>query len=375
MKFSLIFAGVLLIIALVIITGHIVVYHAMIRVFDITAPSVVIAVRIVMGVLSVSFVLSSILIMTSVSTLGRIVYTGSAVWLGTLLWLFLASVIGLVIFAVVQAVGGNMVIARLVMGLMLVVAVGISTYGVMHGSQTKVVRYTVALPNLPDTWEGKDIALVSDTHIGNVHNQKFSRRVASQIAALRPEVVLIAGDFYDGQAIADYTTSAQAFTSIPSKYGTFFVRGNHEEFGDAALFMNPLREAGMQVLDDAVADIDGLQIVGVTYRTTTDPEQFKNILASIAIDRNAPSILIKHVPVHMDVADDAGINLQLSGHTHSGQVWPISLIVRRVYKEFAYGMHPFGDMSVITTSGAGTWGPPQRIGTNSEIVLITLTGK
>jgi predicted MPP superfamily phosphohydrolase len=113
-----------------------------------------------------------------------------------------------------------------------------------------------------------------------------------------------------------------------------------------------------------------LQIIGVDYRDTRREEPFRSILKKIGIDRQKPSILLKHAPLHLQAARDHGITLQLSGHTHQGQVFLFRFITSRVYQGYDYGLKRFGDLLVYTSSGAGTWGPPMRVDTKPEIVVL-----
>jgi predicted MPP superfamily phosphohydrolase len=117
--------------------------------------------------------------------------------------------------------------------------------------------------------------------------------------------------------------------------------------------------------------VDGLQIVGVHYRDATNPERYQAILRKIGLDRGCASVLLLHAPVRLPTSGAEGISLQLSGHTHGGQFFPWTLIVQRVWGKFAHGLQAFGKLQVFTTYGTGTWGPPLRVGTRSEIVVIT----
>jgi hypothetical protein len=112
--------------------------------------------------------------------------------------------------------------------------------------------------------------------------------------------------------------------------------------------------------------------VGVHDLETLQPEEFRAILEKAHVNPATASILLAHRPSNLSVAEKAGFSLQLSGHTHGGQFWPWTLVVRRVHGMFAYGLNRFGGMLVYTSSGAGTWGPPFRLGTRSEVVLIRL---
>jgi len=124
------------------------------------------------------------------------------------------------------------------------------------------------------------------------------------------------------------------------------------------------------VLENKKIILDGLQIVGVHYRDSANEERFRSILRQVALDPKVASVLLVHNPNRLPAAAEAGISLQLSGHTHRGQFFPFTAIVSRVYGKYAYGLNRFGDLLVYTSCGAGTWGPPMRLGSNPEIVLI-----
>jgi predicted MPP superfamily phosphohydrolase len=113
-----------------------------------------------------------------------------------------------------------------------------------------------------------------------------------------------------------------------------------------------------------------MQIVGIPYRHATRAPELASVLQSIRLDRDRPSILLIHAPDHPDIAEAAGVSLQLSGHTHLGQYIPWSWMARRIYRQFVYGLSRIGKMQVFTSSGAGTWGPPLRLGSNPEIVML-----
>jgi predicted MPP superfamily phosphohydrolase len=152
--------------------------------------------------------------------------------------------------------------------------------------------------------------------------------------------------------------------------GIFYVTGNHDEFAERSLYLDAVRRVGIRVLNNEEVSLDGLQIVGVHDSEAGDPAELRSILRQARIDRRHPSILLAHRPVHLPVAQEEGISLQLSGHTHGGQIWPWNLLVSRIYGPFAYGLNQLGSLQVYTSSGTGTWGPPLRVGTRSEIVLI-----
>jgi len=235
----------------------------------------------------------------------------------------------------------------------------------------RVTRVTAVLPNLPAYWNGRTLALVTDIHLGNFRGTGFSRRIVGRLMALRPECVLIGGDMFDGSRI-DVDREAGPWASLSAPSGVFFVGGNHDEHGPRDLYFGALRRAGIRVLENEKVDLHGLQLVGVHDSETLRPQLFREILERARIDAGSASILLAHRPSNLSAPEQAGISLQLSGHTHLGQFWPWTLMARRAHGKFAYGLNRFGRMLVYTSSGAGTWGPPFRLGTRSEVVLIRL---
>jgi predicted MPP superfamily phosphohydrolase len=150
----------------------------------------------------------------------------------------------------------------------------------------------------------------------------------------------------------------------------YFVAGNHEQFGDDSKYLRAIEAAGVRVLSNEKVEADGLQIIGVPYRNATQDGRLASVLQRIGVDRDRASILLTHAPDRPEIAEAAGVSLQLSGHTHVGQFIPWSWMARRMYRQSVYGLSQIGKMQVFTSSGAGTWGPPLRLGSNPEIVVL-----
>ncbi|HVO28997.1 MAG TPA: metallophosphoesterase, partial [Candidatus Paceibacterota bacterium] len=138
------------------------------------------------------------------------------------------------------------------------------------------------------------------------------------------------------------------------------------------ILLQEIKNIGMRILDNEMVDLRGIQLAGIDWKDSYNEKDCERILAALPVDRDRPSILMKHEPQDLPTSADRGFSLQLSGHTHAGQIFPLSLITHRVYHGFDYGLKKFGDMLVYTSSGVGTWGPPLRFGTKAEIVAITL---
>jgi uncharacterized protein len=175
---------------------------------------------------------------------------------------------------------------------------------------------------------------------------------------------------YDGTR-ANVGALAEPWSTLSVPLGAFFVTGNHEEFTSRDKYLQAISKAGVRVLNNEKIELEGLQIIGVHYREFVDPEQFRTILRGASIAPERPSVLLVHAPHGLAIAEEAGISLQLCGHTHGGQFPPASWIASRVYGAYVHGLHRFGRLLVFTSWGVGTWGPPLRVGTNPEIVLIT----
>lgn len=327
------------------------------------------ALKICLALLSVSLVLTSFLAFRYSGLWVRCLYTAAASWLGILYLLVLASLLCWILLGFSKLLHLTMD-RRLLIEVLIGIALAVSFYGFINSGVTRVTRVSIQLRDLPGLWKGKKAAWVSDTHLGQVRSAGFARRIAGLIQGLHPDIVFIGGDLFDGQA-TDLDRAVEPFSKISAPYGVYFVTGNHEEFSDHAPYLAAVRRAGIRVLSNERVEVDGVQILGVDYRDSRGREQFKALLKGMKIDRGKPSILLKHAPFDVEVARDEGITLQLSGHTHRGQVLLFRFITAKVYQGYDYGLKRLGDLLVYTSSGAGTWGPPMRIDTNPEVVVFT----
>jgi uncharacterized protein len=325
-------------------------------------------IKLVLGFLSVGFVAASLLAFRYTNGVLRAFYRVAAVWVGLLTFLFFGAVCSWIIFGVARLAGVNVNFHRTV-ELLYGAAVVTGLYAVFNASWTRITRTTVRLANLPAAWRGRRAALISDLHLGHVRNGSFLRRMVAKILKEEPDAIFIAGDLYDGTAI-DARRAAEPLSKLVAPHGVYFVAGNHEQFGDDSKYLRAIAAAGVRVLSNEKVEVDGLQIIGVPYRNARQDGPFASVLRGIHFDRDRASILLTHAPDHPEIAEVAGVSLQLSGHTHLGQFIPWTWMVRRIYRQFAYGLSRIGKMQVFTSSGAGTWGPPLRLGSNPEIVML-----
>jgi len=235
----------------------------------------------------------------------------------------------------------------------------------------RLTEITIPLAGLPPFWRGRTLALVSDLHLGNVRGAGFSRRLVARLGSLGAECILLGGDVFDGVK-TDVGRALAPWAELSAPSGVFFVGGNHDDYGGRQGYFAALRAVGVRELGNIKVDLQGLQLVGVHDEETHAADTYRQVLEGARLDPARPSILLAHRPENLAVPESAGISLQLSGHTHGGQFWPWTHIVNRVHGPFAKGLGRFGRMLVFTSTGAGTWGPPFRLGTRAEIVLIRL---
>jgi predicted MPP superfamily phosphohydrolase len=320
------------------------------------------------GVLALAFVAASILGFRYSNPLLQAVYAISASWIGALNFAFFAAVFCWLAGGIVWLTGlplPRFWIATAFFG----VAVLATLYGLFNAAWLRVTRITIRWPNLPEAWEGRSAALVTDAHLGHLSGPRFLRRILSRLRTLQPDVVLISGDMFDGTT-AELDRLVAPWSEYAAPWGIYYVTGNHDEFADRNIYLNAVKRVGVRVLNNEMQSVHGLQIIGIHDSEAGDPTELRSILRRIRLDPARPSILLAHRPVNLAVAEEEGVSLQLSGHTHKGQIWPWNYLVARIFGKFAYGLHRLGKLLVYTSSGAGTWGPPLRVATKAEIVLI-----
>ncbi len=302
------------------------------------------------------------------SRFGSDLYHVCALWLGLLHYFLWASVLFWVLE--ISSLSFNWGLDTRMLGQIFYgLALGISLYGLKKSKNIFSKHYQVSIKNLPGFWRGKKAVMLADVHLGNIHGLAYIQRLVELVNSHKPDIVLIPGDFYDGPPV-DFASLARPLTNLRAPLGVYFCNGNHEEFGNSRPFTDALREAGVRVLNNAFAEVEGLQIVGVDYHSTRGNWNLKKVLQNLAYDRKKPSVLLKHVPSGLLAAQSEGFSLMLSGHTHKAQMWPLNFLTKLIFRGYDYGHKPYKDMQVITTSGAGTWGPPHRVGSQSEIVVI-----
>lgn len=263
---------------------------------------------------------------------------------------------------VARAVGGAAALAGLG-------TVGHGTYGVLRGPRVK--RVTVPLAGLPRSAHRFRIAVVSDIHLGPILGRAHTRRIVDTINATGSDLVAVVGDLVDG-SVADLGSAAEPLAGLEARHGSFFVTGNHEYFSGAAQWVDHVRELGLHPLENARVEIAGFDLAGVNDVAGESEGQGPDFARALGDrDRGRASVLLAHQPVVIDDAVEYGVGLQLSGHTHGGQLWPGNLLAELANPTVA-GLERYGDTQLYVSRGAGAWGPPVRVGAPSDITVVEL---
>ncbi|MFD9001381.1 metallophosphoesterase [Streptomyces sp. NPDC059582] len=247
--------------------------------------------------------------------------------------------------------------------------VGYGTYGVLRGPRVK--RVTVPLAKLPRAAHGYRIAVVSDIHLGPVLGRGFAQKVVDTINTTQPDLIAVVGDLVDG-SVKDLGPAAAPLAQLRARHGAFFVTGNHEYFSGAEQWVEEVRRLGLHPLENARTELPHFDLAGVNDLRGAGEGQGPDFTEALG-DRDTARacVLLAHQPVQIHEAVAHAVDLQLSGHTHGGQLWPGNLIAAAANPTVA-GLERYGDTQLYVSRGAGAWGPPTRVGAPSDITVIEL---
>ncbi|AXI73545.1 metallophosphoesterase [Streptomyces bacillaris] len=250
--------------------------------------------------------------------------------------------------------------------------VGYGTANVLSGPTVK--RVTVPLAKLPRAAHGFRIAVVSDIHIGPILGRAHTRRIVDTINSTSPDLVAVVGDLVDG-SVADLGSAAEPLAGLRAPHGSFFVTGNHEYFSGAEQWVNHVRELGLIPLENARVEMGGFDLAGVNDIAGETEGQGPDFARALGDrDRARAAVLLAHQPVVIHDAVRHGVDLQLSGHTHGGQLWPGNYLAELANPTVA-GLERYGDTQLFVSRGAGAWGPPVRVGAPADITVVQLASR
>jgi hypothetical protein len=249
--------------------------------------------------------------------------------------------------------------------------------GAWNATRLRVVELEVHMPRRAGSTDRLTAVLAADLHLGSIIGSSRLARIVQGINALEPDVVFFCGDIVDETIRPPQEVRLSAvMRTLRAPLGAFVVPGNHETFAGLDRTLACYRGCGLTVLQERAVRVAGAFVLmgrrdPSSLRRGEKRLPIREILAREGIDDSLPVILLDHQPAHLEEAEAAGVSLELSGHTHAGQIFPLDIVNRRVW-ELNWGSLTKGQTQYYVTSGVGTWGPPVRVGSVPEIVRIRL---
>ena len=258
----------------------------------------------------------------------------------------------------------------------LIVSFFLITGGFINALIPHVKNYDINIEKPAEGLNEIRIAAVSDIHLGSIIRKRSLIKLSEILVRLKPDLVLLLGDIVDGEMGPVLRGDLLKYFSCPRcNNGLYAITGNHEFIGGAQKTIPYIESKGIRLLKDEIVTIDGgIQLVG---RLDRDSKRFfgkeRKALSELIreTDPSRPVILLDHQPFEYSESEKNGVDLELSGHTHNGQMWPLNYVTRMIY-ELSYGYLRNGKTQFIVSSGFGLWGPRVRSGSRSEILLLNI---
>ncbi len=304
----------------------------------------------------------------------RIVGLPFLIWMGVFWLAFVALAFSDLVLGSMGANTGDISAPR-ALAVTLLVA-GTAALALRNGLRVPAVRrIEISLARWPRALDGFRIVQISDIHIGPVLGRGFAAALTERVNALAPDLVAVTGDLVDGD-VQRLRDEVAPFAALRGRHGVFFVTGNHDVYSGDEPWVERVRELGMRPLRNqrvAIGGADGFDLAGVDdHRGDWVRGSSEDLDAALAgRDPSRALVLLAHDPISFRRASAEGVDLQLSGHTHGGQIWPFNFLVRLVVPWVA-GLHRVGTSLLYVSRGSGFWGPPMRLFAPAEISEIVL---
>lgn len=303
----------------------------------------------------------------------RLYYFISASWMGLVLnFLLSAAAVGLIYLA--ASIFSLPITLFHINILTLASTIFLTIVSFRNAFEISVKRDVVKIKNLPQAWEGKRIVHISDVHLGPILRQDFFHKVIRRIEDLKPDAVFITGDLFDG-AESDFSWVKSPLNNLNPPFGVYYSFGNHDFSLGHERVSDLLKAENINILDNRLIEKEGVQIIGLNFTPDRNFDLKRAVLASTGYQPAKPSIVLFHEPKDTSKLKGIGVDLLLSGHTHGGQMFPFNYLASYFYHHHSHGIYRDMDFTLCVSSGVGTWGPPMRTGSKSEIIELTLHKK
>jgi predicted MPP superfamily phosphohydrolase len=316
------------------------------------------------------FMLGGIIVFSnSVSSIGRMAYMLASVTMGFTLYLIMSVLLVDLVHFFVRLKPAYYGMAALSLAALVFIS------GIWNAYNPKTTFIEVPIAGI--TREIRALH-ISDVHLGHFRGKAYLQKVVDKAKKLDPDLVFLTGDLFDGKIQLNRDVIAPlGQLEMP----VYFVEGNHDGYSGPDRIKQELRATGIVVMENEVINWGEIQIIGLNYmpadaqspdmHARTDHSTVKETIANLDLNKQKPSILLHHSPVGIRYANEQGVDLYLAGHTHGGQLFPVNYIVRLMFR-YSVGLHEYNGTNIYVSQGTGTFGPPLRIGTRSELAVITL---
>lgn len=274
-------------------------------------------------------------------------------------------------------INNNYEFVKRVTAITVIVIAGLIVFlGNLNKRDIQIRNLEITIPKGESKLDNLNVVMASDIHLSPIDGEKLLKEIVDKMNSLNPDIILLAGDIVDDKAkVLDDRNIGESFRKLKSRYGVYSINGNHEFINEVESCVKYAEKFGIKFLRDSYVMIDSsFYIIGredsaMPQFTGNQRKSLEEIITDIP--DNYPKILLDHTPFKLEQAEQNKIDLQLSGHTHHGQIWPGNLITKMIY-ELSWGYAQKGKTHYYVSSGAGTWGPPVRTGSSSEIVNIKI---
>ena len=361
-------------------------YYVFIRGWQFLAsyPSLKIPYTFLFIIIAYGYVLAKMLYRSLPPSMYDIIIGVGAIWFAFLAY-FIISLLLIDIIKLLNSwlnffptlINNNYETVKKITGLSVILIVSLIVFlGNLNKRDIKIKELEIDLPKGNSKISELNVVMASDIHLSPIDGERLLSRIVEKMNSLNPDIILLAGDIVDDKAvILDQRNIGESFKRLKPKYGVYSINGNHEFINEVESSVKYAEQFGIKFLRDSYELIDssfyviGREDSSMIQFTGKQRKSLNEIVKNL--DHEYPKILLDHTPFKLEQAEQNGIDLQLSGHTHHGQIWPANIITSMIY-ELSWGYLKKGKTHYYVSSGAGTWGPPVRTGSSSEIVNIKI---
>ncbi len=359
-------------------------YYVFIRGWQFLAsyPSLKIPYTFLFIIIAYGYVLAKMLYRSLPPSMYDIIIGVGAIWFAFLAY-FIISLLLIDIIKLLNSwlnffptlINNNYETVKNITGLSVILIVSLIVFlGNLNKRDIKIKELEIDLPKGNSKISELNVVMASDIHLSPIDGEKLLSRIVEKMNSLNPDIILLAGDIVDDKAvILDQRNIGESFKRLKPKYGVYSINGNHEFINEVESSVKYAEQFGIKFLRDSYELIDssfyviGREDSSMIQFTGKQRKSLNEIVKNL--DHEYPKILLDHTPFKLEQAEQNGIDLQLSGHTHHGQIWPANIVTSMIY-EISWGYLKKGKTHYYVSSGAGTWGPPVRTGSSSEIVNL-----